>query len=131
MMSKDQNILIVDDEEGVRDLLTLVLGDDYHVDTADCVPAAMEHMSHQQPSIIVSDIKMPGEDGMSLLAKVKSLYPQIPVIMITGHGDEKMAQEAKQIGAYGFLTKPFSNQILVEKIREALETGSLQTTVAA
>jgi two-component system C4-dicarboxylate transport response regulator DctD len=77
------------------------------------------------PGIVVSDIKLPGRDGLSLMTEVLSRDREIPVILVTGHGDITMAVEAMRCGAYDFVEKPFSSERLVDVARRALETRRL------
>jgi two-component system NtrC family response regulator len=76
--------------------------------------------------LVLSDVKMPGMDGLTLLQKVRALAPAIPVILITAHGDIEMAVQAMQMGANDFLTKPFKREILLEKVDRALKVRVLE-----
>src|SRR5690554_4678276 len=75
--------------------------------------------------VIISDIRMPGMDGMQLLEQVRELDAQLPVLLITGHGDVPLAVEAMRSGAYDFLQKPFANDQLLERVRRAQEVRQL------
>ena len=81
--------------------------------------------------IVVSDMRLPGMDGMDLLRWVNQLTPDLPVIIITGHGDVTLAVEAMRSGAYDFMQKPFSTHDLVEVVRRALEKRELVLEVEA
>lgn len=75
--------------------------------------------------VVVSDIRMPGTDGMQLLQQLHELDAQLPVVLITGHGDIPLAVEAMRLGAYDFLQKPFASEQLLERVRRALEVRQL------
>lgn len=80
-------------------------------------------------AILLLDVRMPGMSGMSLLAQVREEFPSLPIIMVTGHGDIDMAVRAMKLGAADFITKPFSSQILLDRIQEV--TRKLPETVAS
>jgi len=71
-------------------------------------------------AILLLDVRMPGMGGMSLLAQVREEFPSLPIIMVTGHGDIDMAVRAMKLGAIDFITKPFSSQILLDRIQEVI-----------
>ena len=95
-------VLIVDDEPSARLLVSDILSDDYDVVEAQDAKQAMEMFATHNPDIVLSDIKMPGEDGVALLGKIKSVSPKTPVILLTGHGDKVLAVEALKKGAFDF-----------------------------
>ncbi len=92
--------------------------------------AALREVQAGYPGIVVSDIRLPGSDGMSLLDALKARDPALPVVMITGHGDVTLAVQAMKRGAYDFLEKPFSPEHLVDVARRALEQRRLTREVA-
>jgi two-component system C4-dicarboxylate transport response regulator DctD len=77
------------------------------------------------PGVVVSDVRLPGLDGVGLLARLQRVDPDLPVILITGHGDIRMAVAAMQGGAYDFLAKPYPAEALVASVRRALERRRL------
>ena len=89
--------------------------------------AALEAFKDNSFDLILSDVKMPGMDGLALLQKVRASDPAIPVILITAHGDIEMAVQAMQMGANDFLTKPFKREILLEKVGRALKVRVLES----
>lgn len=101
-------ILVVDDEQAVRDLLskTLTLAD-YDVDAADDGPSAIEKMRAVEYDLLITDLKMPGMDGLSVIREARRLSADLRVIIITGYSTEASAIEAINLGVSGYLTKPF------------------------
>lgn len=115
-------ILVVDDEEKMRKLLTMILTEEkYHVTTANSAALALEKFKQEAYDVVLSDIKMPGEDGLQLLSKIKSIDPYVPVILITGHADKQIAIEALRGGAFDFVEKPFSDEELLVSLKKAME----------
>ena len=112
-------VLIVDDEPSARLLVSDILSDDYDVVEAQDAKQAMEMFATHNPDIVLSDIKMPGEDGVALLGKIKSVSPKTPVILLTGHGDKVLAVEALKKGAFDFIEKPFEDEEIVSATQRA------------
>ncbi len=77
------------------------------------------------PGVIVSDIRLSGASGLDLLAQCREHAPEVPVILVTGHGDISMAVQAMRDGAYDFIEKPFASERLIEAVRRALERRTL------
>ncbi|MQY51653.1 sigma-54-dependent transcriptional regulator [Rhodocyclus gracilis] len=95
---------------------------------AECVGSAelaRRRLSADFRGIVVSDVRLPGQDGMSLLRELQSLDAELPVVLITGHGDVTMAVQAMKDGAYDFLQKPFAPEQLVDVVRRAIEKRRL------
>jgi excisionase family DNA binding protein len=101
-------ILVVDDEETIRDLLskTLALAD-YEVDLAPDGRTAVDRMRIIQYDLLITDLRMPGVDGLSVIREARRLKADIPVIIVTGYSTEASAIEAINLGVQGYLTKPF------------------------
>ena len=101
-------VLVVDDEASIRDLLakTLALAE-YDVDVAPDGRTALERMRVQSYDLLISDLKMPGIDGLSVIREAKRYNAGLPVIIITGYSTESAAIEAVNLGVSGYLTKPF------------------------
>ncbi len=101
-------ILVVDDEQAVRDLLskTLTMAD-YDVDSADDGPSAIDKMRAVEYDLLITDLKMPGMDGLSVIREARKLVSDLRVIIITGYSTEASAIEAINLGVSGYLTKPF------------------------
>ena len=101
-------VLVVDDEPSIRELLsrTLALAE-YDVDVAPDGQTALERMRAEQYDLLVTDLKMPGVDGMSVIREARRYRADLPVIIITGYSTEASAIEAVNLGVTGYLTKPF------------------------
>ena len=123
------DILVVDDEADIRDLVAGILTDDgYAVRVAANSEAALAAIKARKPALLVLDIWMQGGgmDGLELLDLVKALDPDLPVLMISGHGNIETAVSAIKRGAYDFLEKPFKSDRLLLLIERALEAASLK-----
>ncbi len=123
-------ILVVDDEPGIRDLLSYELGSQgYQVSTAENGEVAVGMVKKESFQLIISDIKMPKMDGLETLEAVKRVNPNIEVIMATGYGSIETAVEAMKLGAYDFIQKPFNNMdeifALIEKVLEKTDLKAL------
>jgi signal transduction histidine kinase len=117
-----RNILLVDDEEGIRKVLGISLADrGYAVTTAANGRKALQLFKGIKPSIVLTDIKMPGMDGIELLQKIKELDPDTEVIMITGHGDLELAIQSLKFDATDFITKPINDDVLDIALKRANE----------
>ncbi len=122
-------ILIVDDESDIRSLVEGILVDEgYAVEKAGDSTTAWERITSKRPDLVLLDIWLEGSqlDGMEILKKIKRVYPDVSVIMISGHGNIETAIEAIKIGAYDFIEKPFKSDRLIITVKRALETSSLQ-----
>lgn len=119
-MTKAMKIAIVDDEKDMRQSISQWLAlSGFDTETHACAEDALKSVGADYPGIVVTDIRMPGMDGMGLLRKLMSVDSGLPVIMITGHGDVPMAVEAMRVGAYDFLEKPFNPDQMTELAKKA------------
>jgi FixJ family two-component response regulator/nitrogen-specific signal transduction histidine kinase len=120
----DRTILLVDDEEDIRDVLGMSLSDmGYQVHTAENGEQGYRLYLDIRPSIVLTDIKMPGMDGIELLRKIKQDNPETEVIMITGHGDMDLAITSFKDEASDFITKPIdvdALEIALQRVREKI-----------
>ena len=118
----DNKLLIVDDEEGIRKVLSISLSDSgYTVFTAQNGEEALEIFRQENPPIVLTDIKMPGMDGIELLRTLKQESPDTEVIMITGHGDMDLAIKSLKYQAIDFVTKPINDDVLEIALNRAHE----------
>ncbi len=118
----EKTILLVDDEKDIREVLVLPLADmGYHIFEAENGRQALEKFREIQAPIVLTDIKMPGMDGIELLQKIKHENPETEVIMITGHGDMELAIGSLKNEATDFITKPINVDALEIAVRKARE----------
>ncbi len=119
-------VLVVDDEVSIRRTLREILEyEDLEVDEAGDGNEAIEKLKKRTFDVVLLDIKMPKQDGLQVLATCVETWPELPVIMISGHADIKTAVEATQSGAFHFIEKPPDLQHLLVTVRSALERGKL------
>ncbi len=115
-------ILLVDDDPDLLKLISLRLTSAGHrVRTADCGETALAAIAVQRPAIVITDLRMPGIDGLQLFEAIHRQHAAMPVIILTAHGTIPDAVSATQRGVFGYLTKPFDSQDLLQKVAAALE----------
>ena len=123
-------ILVVDDEKGVCHSFRKILGrHGYDVITASNGIEAIEKTGKETPDIVVMDVSMPKMDGLETLQRLKSLYPDIIVIMMTAFSTSEKAITAMKHGAYDYLTKPFDNAQLISLLEKAIMDKKMSTPV--
>ena len=121
-----ETILIVDDEKNYLVVLEALLGSEgYEIVTALNAKSAISTAEEADLDLIITDMKMPGMSGMELLEKIKSMKPELPVIMMTAFGTIEMAVEAMRKGAYDYIQKPFENEQLKLTVKKALNNYRL------
>ncbi|MBL6990956.1 MAG: response regulator [Bacteriovoracaceae bacterium] len=126
MSGANVKILVVDDERSMRKLLSIILKrDNCVIKTAANVSQAKEIIEFEAQHIVISDIKMPGEDGLSLLRWIKSNYRQTYVIIISGHSEDNVLSQ----GAAVYLKKPFNNQKIVTIVNDYIHQLHLKNKV--
>ncbi len=129
-MSDESNkyrVLIVDDEESMRDFLSIMLHrEGYQVDTATDGAQAVVHLRDHSYDLVISDIKMPRMTGLELLAHIKDRTPETVVLMVTAFSSTDEAVEAMKQGAYDYITKPFKNEEIRLIVKNALERRDLR-----
>jgi len=119
-------ILLIDDEEEMRRSSAQALElYGLEVDTFSSAERVLELVGYAFDGVVVSDIRMPGMDGMTLLQRIREVDPEVPVILVTGHADVQLAVSAMRAGVYDFLEKPFTAQHLAGIIRRAMDRRSL------
>ena len=121
-----QTILIVDDDKAIRYSLKRMLEGPYVVLTAQCGEEALSRIKAESPDLILMDIKMPGRDGIEILDEVRRARPDLPVIMISGHGTIETAVQATKKGAFDFLEKPLDRDRVLLLARNALDHARLE-----
>jgi DNA-binding NtrC family response regulator len=114
-------ILLVDDDETIRDTLYELLSENYICQTAETAEKALARLEADEYDVVLTDISMPGLSGLELLGHVRQKYPDTPVIIISGIGDQEHAQGLIKIGAFDFLLKPFSLDGVEKSVRRAVE----------
>ena len=126
----ENNILLVDDEEDIRDVLGIYLSEaGYRVITAENGEEAITKFMAQKPKVVLTDIKMPGIDGVQLLKRIKEEEPETEVILITGHGDMDLAIQSFKHDATDFITKPINHDILDIALNRAYERIDLRRKI--
>ena len=125
-------ILLVDDEPDIRDVLEIYLTDlGYSVHSAGNGEAALKTFHRVVPAIVLTDIKMPGMDGIELLRRIKTDAPDTEVIMITGHGDMALAIDSLKLEATDFITKPINDDLLAVALHRAEERIAMRQQLKA
>ncbi|MFN8823807.1 MAG: sigma-54-dependent transcriptional regulator [Planctomycetota bacterium] len=126
MASAPATILIVDDHRAVREELAFQLGyDGFRTREAADGPSAVDLAAAPDVDLVLLDVKLPGLDGLEVLQRIKAARPELPVVMISGHGDLDTAVLAVRSGAYDFLQKPFANDRLLLSLKNALRAAQL------
>jgi len=123
--TKTNRVLIIDDELGPRESLRILLKKEFDVYCADSVQRGLELMREKQPHVIVSDIRMPGTNGIEGLKLIREIDADTPVIMLTGYGALETAQEAIRLGANDYMKKPFDAHDMLAVIRRNVERSDL------
>ncbi|OQW97200.1 MAG: transcriptional regulator [Verrucomicrobia bacterium A1] len=126
-MKRQASILIVDDEKNTREGLARALQGEYRVLLADSGERALAVLADDPVDLVLSDIRMPGMDGLALMRRIRARSPQPVVILLTAYGSIESAVEAMREGAYDFLTKPVSLDRLDILLRRALETREMRS----
>jgi len=122
-------ILVIDDEKPTLSMFGLFLGAyGYEVFTAENGPEGIELFKKERPPIVLTDIKMPGMDGLTVLKEIKKIDPKTEVIVITGHGDMELAKQALDSDAAGFINKPIKKEALDQALNNARERLNSQKT---
>lgn len=126
MNNEIDQILVADDDAVIRKgLLRILSAEGYEVETVSNGRAALERLEQKRFKLLVTDLKMPGMSGLEVLASIRTSQPELPVVLITGYAAIDNAVEAMKNGATDYLSKPFENDELVEKVRNAIETRAV------
>ncbi len=114
-------VYVVDDDDAVRDSLALLLeAAGLRVEAFAGAAAALARCRDQRPACVVTDVRMPEMDGLELQRRLAQMHAQLPVIVITGHGDVPLAVQAMKAGAVDFIEKPFSDDLILASIETAV-----------
>jgi two-component system response regulator AtoC len=123
-------VLVIDDDPGVRDYMeALVSRQGYHVDAVADGEQALATLSDTRPDVVTLDVVLPGMDGLETLRRLKQRLPEVPVVMLSGHGQARNIVEAMRLGASDFLRKPFEVEELELAFQKALEKRALKQEV--
>jgi two-component system response regulator FixJ len=132
MNNADVVVHIVDDEEAVRNSLAFLLGSaGYAVRTHSSASAFLVVAASISNGCLVTDLRMPDIDGVELLRRLNAAGTMLPAIVVTGHGDVQMAVEAMKNGAMDFIEKPFSDEVILDSIKRAVERAASQVDADA
>jgi two-component system NtrC family sensor kinase len=124
----DRRILIVDDEDGVRGMFAQWLGEDFECKTAASADEALAKLAVETYALVISDMMMPGRNGVELLREVTARYPETAVIMVSGIDRPQRMRDALRLGAFDYLIKPCEMDLLTLSVAHALEHRALQRT---
>jgi DNA-binding response OmpR family regulator len=130
-MEKIKILLIDDEKEFVETLSERIRMRDHKSDVALDGEEALKQMDDDLPDVVVLDLKMPGIDGMEVLRRIRKAYPNVQVIMLTGHGSDKDEKEARKLGAFEYLQKPVEIETLMKKIKKAYKQKFESSMMAA
>jgi len=120
-------ILVIDDEAGIRDSMRRTLEyQGYQFIGASSGQEGIALIERDPPDLVFLDIKMPGMDGLDVLDRIKAAHPELPVVMVSGHGTAQTGYDASRRGASGFIEKPFSEPVLLERIEKELNLSRTQ-----
>ena len=124
-MAAGAHVLVVDDDEDILKLLTMRLrAKGFRITAVGSAEQALAQIAVDPPRVVVSDVRLPGIDGLALFEEIRRTRPTLPVILLTAHGNIPDAVAATSRGVFGYLTKPFDSQILLEKIDRALQLSA-------
>jgi two-component system, LuxR family, response regulator FixJ len=128
MPSEKGTVHIIDDDDALRESLAFLLRTArIEVATHSSAAAFLEKIPNAKLNCVITDVRMPGMSGLDLLRRLREMKIDVPVIVITGHGDVPLAVEAMKIGAIDFLEKPFDDEVLLVSVKAALERQGGET----
>ncbi len=119
------HLLVVDDDPDMLRLLTIRLtAAGYRVTAVTSAEAALTQLHIERPQLVLSDVQLPGRDGLALFDDIRAAHPSVPVILLTAHGTIPDAVQATERGVFTYLTKPFDGKGLLDKIAQALSLSA-------
>jgi CheY-like chemotaxis protein len=125
-MESNAIVLVVDDNEDLRDALVIILsGSGYRCESAKDGVDALKRVRQARFDAVITDVEMPQMDGIALTRELRQCFPDLPVMIITGHSDNEYKETAFRAGAQEFVTKPFNASDLIAKLHKALQTHNL------
>ena len=120
--TKQYDVFFVDDDAGIRRVVCEELeGLDYNVSCFASASDCLEQLPKQNCNLLITDVKMPGMDGLALLGRVKRVAPWVPVMVITGFGDVSMAVKVLKLGAVDFVEKPLDRDAFLDRVKSVLK----------
>jgi DNA-binding NtrC family response regulator len=123
-----KQIYVVDDDDNIRELLLRFMEElGYESSSAPNGEEALAHLKSNRPDMLLLDILMPGMSGLDVLQEAMKIYPDLPVIMISGFADEDMAKDALSLGAYDFFLKPFSLETIKKVLAMKLDMVEIES----
>jgi len=115
------HVLLIDDDPDLLQLLSMRLtAAGYRVSAVQSAEEALAQLDIERPQLVLSDVQLPGRDGLALFDEVRTRHPSLPVILLTAHGTIPDAVEATARGVFSYLTKPFDGRALLDKVTQAL-----------
>jgi DNA-binding NtrC family response regulator len=123
-----ERILVIDDEPDMLMLLRMIIEDNtsYEVETTNNPAEGLKILMEEAYDLVISDLKMPGMDGLELFDELRKMRPDIPVIIITAYGSPEAADEALKKGVADFITKPFRKDTILFTMKRVLELSALK-----
>ena len=115
------DVLVVDDDDVIRETLLELLEGSYQCQVASTAEEALRKLQAQPFDVVVTDVSMPGLTGGELLERVRELYPETPVIIVSGLSDQEQAHSLISRGAFDYLLKPFRLEMVEESVKRAVE----------
>lgn len=127
----DATVHVIDDDAALRDSLAFLLGSaGLLVRSFESAQAFLQELASIEAGCVVTDIRMPGIDGLELLRLLQEMGKGLPVIVMTGHGDVPLAVKAMRLGATDFVEKPFEDEVMIDAVRSALTASSMPLQAA-
>ncbi len=115
------DVLVVDDDDIIRETLLELLDGNYQCQEASTAEEALRKLQAQPFDLVLTDVSLPGVSGGELLERVRELYPETPVIIMSGLSDQDQAQSLSKRGAFDYLLKPFRLEVVEESVKRAIE----------